>query len=285
MEKLAYNKDILKNFLKKKGAKGWISHAGESAYKLLQFELIMKVIHQYLPPEDSLILDVGFDPGNFSLKIAQNNRRLIIGDISEDQLQLTREKFDKYGISDKIDQFALLEDLGNLELFDDDTFDLVICLSGTLSYSCERRHKLMKELTRVAKVGSPIILSVKTKAQYFREIIKKGRFDLLEDATKAGLWELIDTNYKQYEEFPEEPLYYGFSSKELIELAIKSRCEILEIMALNPITNNQIDPINYIMEKEEAWNTLLRIETVFAKHTGLLDAGEEILIVVRKEVI
>ncbi|MHA1555615.1 MAG: class I SAM-dependent methyltransferase, partial [Candidatus Heimdallarchaeota archaeon] len=200
---MAYNKDILKSFLKKKGAKGWISHAGESAYKLLQFELIMKVICQYLPPEDALILDVGFDPGNFALKIAQSNRRLIIGDISEDQLQLTREKFDKYKVSDNIDQFALLDDLGNLKLFDDDTFDLVICLSGTLSYACERRQKLMRELARVSKVGSPIILSVKTKAQYFRDIIKKGRFDLLEDATKAGLWEMIDTNYKQFEEFPE----------------------------------------------------------------------------------
>ncbi|MHA1156099.1 MAG: class I SAM-dependent methyltransferase, partial [Candidatus Heimdallarchaeota archaeon] len=260
---MAYNKDILKNFLKKKGAKGWISHAGESAYKKLQFELIMKVICQYLPPEDALILDVGFDPGNFALKIAQSNRRLIIGDISQDQLQLTREKFDKYKVSDNIDQFALLEDLGDLKLFGDDTFDLVICLSGTLSYACERRQKLMRELARVSKVGSPIILSVKTKAQFFRDIIKKGRFDLLEDATKAGLWEMIDTNYKQFEEFPEEPLYYGFSSKELIELVVKSQCEILEIMSLNPITNNQIEPINYIVEKEEAWNTLLRIESVF----------------------
>ena len=202
MELLTYNKDILKNFLKKKGAKGWISHAGESAYKKLQFDMIMKLICQYLPPEDSLILDVGFDPGNFSLKIAQNNRRLVIGDISEDQLQLTREKFENYGVLNNIDQFALLEDIGNLEMFDDNTFDLVISLSGTISYACEQKQKLLKELTRVAKIGSPIILSAKTKAQYFRDILRKAKIELLEDATKAGLWQMIDTNYKQFEEYP-----------------------------------------------------------------------------------
>ena len=69
----------------------------------------------------------------------------------------------------------------------------------------------------------------------------------------------------------------------MIELVIASQCEILEILSLNPISNNQIAPLNNLIENEEAWNTLLKIENVFAKHTGLLDAGEEILVVARKD--
>ncbi|MFW9923426.1 MAG: methyltransferase domain-containing protein [Candidatus Thorarchaeota archaeon] len=281
---MAYSKEILKKYLENKGNKDWIAYSGEGAYRTFQFELVLRAINRYLPPEDSLVLDVGIDPGNFAYKIAQNKRRIVIGDISEEQLKFIREKFNVNNLSAKIDQYAILEELYDLSIFKDESFDLVLCLSGTISYTCEHRNKMISEICRVTKAGAPMIISLRTKASYFKSLIKKQDIDLLENAAKEGLWEFIDTGYKPYNDRLEEPAFYGFEFKEISSFLDYANCEILEIFSLNPITSEQISSLTNIRENEDAWNNLLAIEEKFSKNTGLLEASEEIIIIARKRI-
>lgn len=281
---MAYNKEILKKYLENKGQKDWIADSGEGAYRSFQFELILRAINRYLPPEDSLILDISIDPGNFAYKIVKNNRRIILGDVSEEQLNFIRERFTGNKLTSNIDQFAILEDLYNLSLFKDDSFDLVLCLSGTLSYACEHRNKMIAEICRVTKAGAPIILSLKTKASYFKSLIKQLQIDILENAAKEGLWEFIDTGYKPFNENLNEPAFYGFEYKDITSFFDNAHCEILEMFSLNPISYEQISAMTDIRENEEAWNNLLEIEEKFSKNKGLLEASDEIIIIARKRI-
>lgn len=279
---MTFNKDLLKKYLEKKGNIDRIAENNQGVYRAYQFQFLMKIINNYLPPEDSLILDIGLEPGNFSIKIAQKNRRVIIGDISEDQLQITREKFEKYGLSKQVDHFALLENLDNLRQFNDDTFDLVLCLSGTISYACEYRHKLIEEIVRVTKPGAPFIISVMTKAHFFKEIVKEEKIELFEEATKSGLWEFIESHYKQIDIDNNDPAYYAFAAKELMDLILDYNCEILEILALAPIVENQVAPLLKFRDNIEAWENLLSIDYKLAATKGLLESGEQIILIGRK---
>jgi len=225
------------------------------------------------------------DPGIFSEKIAHAKRRLVIADISEEQIKTTREKFEKLGLNSQIDQFAIVDDVDNLSHFQNNSFDMTMSLFSTLSYTCEKRSKFFSEIVRVTKFGAPILFTVKNKIAFLRSLIREKKFEKLVSTTKSGIWEMLDTHYKQFEEFPGEPAYYVFTSKELSEFLEKFDCEILEMFSVNSLNLKDSKIMSKLRENEVAWNNLLEIEKRISSDTGLIDSGEEILVVVRKKVI
>jgi len=282
---MAFNKEFLKHFIDKRNDLDWFTNYYRSTPGSFNYEIISNCIQKYLPPEDSLILDISLDPGIFSEKIAHAKRRLVIADISEEQIKTTREKFEKLGLNSQIDQFAIVDDVDNLSHFQNNSFDMTMSLFSTLSYTCEKRSKFFSEIVRVTKFGAPILFTVKNKIAFLRSLIREKKFEKLVSTTKSGIWEMLDTHYKQFEEFPGEPAYYVFTSKELSEFLEKFDCEILEMFSVNSLNLKDSKIMSKLRENEVAWNNLLEIEKRISSDTGLIDSGEEILVVVRKKVI
>lgn len=282
---MAFNKEFLKRFIDKRNDLDWFTKYYRTTPGSFDYEIISKCIQKYLPPEDSLILDISLDPGIFSEKIAHAKRRLIIADISEEQIKATREKFETLGIISQIDQFAIVDEVYDLSHFQSNSFDMTMSLFSTLSYTCEKRNRFFNEIVRVTKIGAPILFTVKNKISFLRSLIREDKFEKLLSPAKSGIWELFDTHYKQFEEFPEEPAFYAFTSKELSGFLEKYDCEILEMFAVNSLNLKDSKVMSKLRENEEAWINLLEIEKRLSSDTGLIDSGEEILIVVRKKVI
>ncbi|MCG3253019.1 MAG: class I SAM-dependent methyltransferase [Candidatus Heimdallarchaeota archaeon] len=282
---MAFNKEFLKHFIDKRNNLDWFTNYYRSTPGSFNYEIISNCIQKYLPPEDSLILDISLDPGIFSEKIAHAKRRLVIADISEEQIKTTREKFEKLGLNSQIDQFAIVDDVDNLSHFQNNSFDMTMSLFSTLSYTCEKRSKFFSEIVRVTKFGAPILFTVKNKIAFLRSLIREKKFEKLVSTTKSGIWEMLDTHYKQFEEFPGEPAYYAFTSKELSGFLEKFDCEILELFSVNSLNLKDSKIMSKLRENEVAWNNLLEIEKRISSDTGLIDSGEEILVVVRKKVI
>jgi ubiquinone/menaquinone biosynthesis C-methylase UbiE len=282
---MAFNKEFLKRFIDKRNDLDWFTKYYRTTPGSFDYEIISKCIQKYLPPEDSLILDISLDPGIFSEKIAHAKRRLIIADISEEQIKAIREKFETLGIISQIDQFAIVDEVYDLSHFQSNSFDMTMSLFSTLSYTCEKRNRFFNEIVRVTKIGAPILFTVKNKISFLRSLIREDKFEKLLSPAKSGIWELFDTHYKQFEEFPEEPAFYAFTSKELSGFLEKYDCEILEMFAVNSLNLKDSKVMSKLRENEEAWNNLLEIEKRLSSDTGLIDSGEEILIVVRKKVI
>ncbi|MHA1121472.1 MAG: class I SAM-dependent methyltransferase [Candidatus Heimdallarchaeota archaeon] len=282
---MAFNKEFLKHFIDKRNDLDWFTNYYRSTPGSFNYEIISNCIQKYLPPEDSLILDISLDPGIFSEKIARAKRRLVIADISEEQIKTTREKFEKLGLNSQIDQFAIVDDVDNLSHFQNNSFDMAMSLFSTLSYTCEKRSKFFSEIVRVTKFGAPILFTVKNKIAFLRSLIREKKFEKLVSTTKSGIWEMLDTHYKQFEEFPGEPAYYAFTSKELSGFLEKFDCEILEMFSINSLNLKDSKIMSKLRENEVAWNNLLEIEKRISSDTGLIDSGEEILVVVRKKVI
>lgn len=282
---MAFNKEFLKRFIDKRNDLDWFTKYYRTTPGSFDYEIISKCIQKYLPPEDSLILDISLDPGIFSEKIAHAKRRLIIADISEEQIKATRKKFETLGIISQIDQFAIVDEVYDLSHFQSNSFDMTMSLFSTLSYTCEKRNRFFNEIVRVTKIGAPILFTVKNKISILRSLIREDKFEKLLSPAKSGIWELFDTHYKQFEEFPEEPAFYAFTSKELSGFLEKYDCEILEMFAVNSLNLKDSKVMSKLRENEEAWINLLEIEKRLSSDTGLIDSGEEILIVVRKKVI
>jgi len=126
----------------------------------LEFDTTMLFLKKYLPKR-GLVLDAGGGPGRYSIELAKLGYDVVLLDFVPGLLQIAKGKIKKEKVQDKVKQIVegSLEDLS---MFENDTFDSVLCLGGALCHlvSKKRRQKAVNELIRVAKGGAPIFVSV-----------------------------------------------------------------------------------------------------------------------------
>jgi ubiquinone/menaquinone biosynthesis C-methylase UbiE len=117
----------------------------------LEWERLLKT---YLPEDrNAKILDAGGGTGRMTLPLAKLGYRVTLCDLSPGMLAVAREKLQTEGLLDRVE--IKEADLVSLP-FNDETFDLVICLHSAFSYPDSL--KAAKELTRVMERGGNIIV-------------------------------------------------------------------------------------------------------------------------------
>jgi len=273
---------FLLKFLEKRIDQSWYTQNLQTDRGKFQFEIMKRIILNYLPPKDSLILDVGIDPAIFSKLLAEKERRVIVADISYEQLRITRKRLEEENLDKQIEQYAVLESFTDLRQFQDASFDMVLSLYCTLSFTCDKKKKMLAELVRVCKPGAPIIFTVKNKINYLRTAFLDANIEKLTNPVKAGFWEFLDTNYKPFEDFPGEPTYYAFTAEEIESLLEECACEVLEVRGVNCLFPYPTESLAVALENEDVMNTLLEMEERISNTPGLRDAGVELVVIARK---
>lgn len=102
------------------------------------------------------ILDVGAATGAFSIPLARMGFEVVHLDLSEEMLKIAREK------ADGLPNIRFLKrDAANLDVFDTNAFDMVLCFDGAISFSGRNAGKVISEICRV---GKKVLLSVSSKS-------------------------------------------------------------------------------------------------------------------------
>ncbi len=134
-----------------------ISHTEELDYddekvnRLLRF----RAIQCHLPGVRK-ILDVGAATGAFSIPLARMGYDVVHLDLSDEMIRIAKEK------TDGLTNIRFVKrDASNLDLFDDNEFDLVLCFDGAVSFSGRNAEKVISE---VCRVGKKVMLSVSSKS-------------------------------------------------------------------------------------------------------------------------
>lgn len=119
----------------------------------LAFDEILRIIN---PKENSLLLDAGCGPCNYTIRLANSGKfgSITAADISVSALELAALKLKENGLDSKIN--LRQENLTALS-FPDESFDYVLCW-GVLMHIPEV-HKAVSELSRVLKKGGTLIIS------------------------------------------------------------------------------------------------------------------------------
>lgn len=102
------------------------------------------------------ILDVGAATGVFSIPLARMGYEVVHLDLSDEMIRIAKEKAD--GLTNI---HFVKRDASNLDLFESDTFDLVLCFDGAVSFSGRNAEKVISEICRV---GKKVMLSVSSKS-------------------------------------------------------------------------------------------------------------------------
>lgn len=152
-------KRIVKDYYSKMALKEW-RRLGRDAYHQLEFKTTMHFLKKYLP-SDGYVLDAGGGPGRYTIELAKMGYDVALVDFTPELLTTARVQIKKAGVSKHV-KLVAQGTICDFSRFDDETFEAVVCLGGPLSHVLDRaeRKKSINELTRVAKKGAPIFVSV-----------------------------------------------------------------------------------------------------------------------------
>lgn len=115
------------------------------------------------------ILDAGGGTGYCAVPLAKMGYNVTLVDISEGMMKVAKNKISSLGLSNKVKFYK--KDLRNLDIFESNMFDMVICQGSVLPCIYNYR-KALNEMARVLKKNCLLNLSVHNKLFTFMETIE-----------------------------------------------------------------------------------------------------------------
>ena len=216
-------------------------------YWQLYFAVTWNNLKKYLPQKNSKILDAGGGTGYWSRKLAKQGYYIICSDIAPKMLEVGLKLAKKENLQEYIEfKYADITDMG---CFEDNSFDMVIAQGDPVGY-CENPQKAIHELSRVAKKGAHISVSVDS---FYTQI---GRQLSLNDFEQINI--LTETHYSDV--LGEFPIYY-FTVDELRGMFKESKLEVIEVIGKCVFTRFlPRDKINDLLSDKEFFNVLYELE-------------------------
>ena len=167
-----------------------------------------------------------------------------------------------------------------------ESFDLVICYGGALSYVCELRHKAAEELFRVTRTGGTLLASVMSR---FGTLALIGRRQLVQIMEHPDAWNLSQVaELGDLAQFPSskvsisQPPMHLYSAGEIKELLASVGFDVLEVAGSNVVSIEGSTRLEELVANENAWATTVELERMLNRRPGLLDSGSHIIVVARR---
>lgn len=270
-------KKSVEKYYSEQGAKEW-RRLFKNPYRKLEFDTTMHFLKKYLPKR-GLILDAGGGPGRYTIELAKLRYDVVLLDLTPGLLEFAEKQIKKARVQDKVKQI-LEGSIDDLSIFNNSTFDAVICLGGTLSHLVRKkqREKATDELIRVAKKNAPIFVSV------------IGRLALMVSAL-IRFPEEIETK-EVFQNIRDKGDYhggYGFTPchfylpEELKDSFKKRRVKVLEMVGLEGLSSGHPEKTKRLFKKyPKAWKIWWKTHLKTCTHPSTVGLSEHFMIVCRK---
>ena len=187
----------------------------ESPYWKLYHEITWQNIKQFLPKKkNAFILDAGGGTGYWAIKLAKLGYKVILTDISEKMLKVAKRKIKKQKLEKRIEIRRV--DIRDMSCFPSNCFDMTLAEGDPVSY-CLKPKKAIRELARVVKPNSHVIVSVDSKYPVISRLIAEESFNKIPKFIRSGILE-------------HEHKFQAFSPEELRSLFENSGLKVIRII-------------------------------------------------------
>ena len=268
----------VKKYYTELGMDEW-GRLAKDPYHMLEFDTSMHFLGEHLPT-GGLILDAGGGPGRYTVELSKQGYDLVLLDITQGLLDIARKQIAGAGVEDRVKRIVegSIEDLS---MFEDDSFDAVICLGGPLSHVLvkERRLRAVEELIRVAKPGAPIFASV------------IGRLAVCMNSI-VFLWPELKDDPDLYRTYTSTGYYGGgagftpchFYLPEELREEFEGKADFVGMVGLEGMFSTHAERYNEVYEMGEynelLWETHLKTCT----HPSIVGISEHFMIICRKPI-
>jgi ubiquinone/menaquinone biosynthesis C-methylase UbiE len=267
-----YNPSSIQAYYDSYGEKEWQRLVNDPA-GLVSFYIHQHYLKKYVRANDS-VLEVGAGAGRFTIELAKLNAEVTVGDISPEQLKLNQKYVAQYQCEASVASRLQL-DIVNLKMFTAETFDVVVCYGGALSYVLEQANIALAQMLRVLKPNGYLLLSVMsligTTQARLEDITAIPNFpQLVNQVNENGFLDRNNHKLKMYR------------ASELRQLLESAGCEIMDMSASNCLSNNRNQFLEQNLLTTDVWSDFLEWELDFCAEDGCLDSGTHIIAVVKK---
>jgi SAM-dependent methyltransferase len=246
-------------------------------YHRLEFETTLHYLGKYLPP-GGLVLDAGGGPGRYTLELARRGYRMVLLDLVPENLAFAWRQIRRARLSSQVQQQAE-GSITDLSMFEEGTFDAVLCTGGPLSHLLEsgERVKAIAELVRVAKSGAPIFISVISRLSVVIVLLTEAQ------------GELETPHFLHFRETGDYLGGHGFTAahfflpEELVEVFKPHPVQVLELVGLEGIGAHHSREVNRLAKNQERWAHWLETHYQTCTHPAIVGTSEHMLLVCRKE--
>lgn len=246
----------------------------KDATGLVSLQIHQHYLQKYVRVGDS-VLEVGAGAGRFTIELAKLGAAITVGDISVEQLRLNREHVTEHQCEQSIVSRLPL-DVTDLNIFEADTFDVIVCYGGALSYVLEQAGTALAQMRRVLKPEGYLLLSVMsligTTQKFFESITEKPNFtQLVNRVNKNGFLDRRESknSLKMYR------------ASELRQLLETSQFEVIAMSASNCLSIRRNEFLEQNLLETNAWPDFLQWELNFCAEDGCLDSGTHLLAVAK----
>lgn len=221
------------------------------------------------------VLEVGAGPGRFTRELARLGCIIEVTDVSQVQLSVNRERASREGFAESVSNWRLA-DVVNLEELSDESFELVLCYGGPISYALDMRARAVSECGRVLSRGGVFLLSVMSLWGTIHSAL-----DGVMKVPRAANDRIVETGDLTAEVLPghEHPCHL-FKADELCTLLEDSGLEVLSLSASNSLSTAW--DLEAIRKDGARWEELLELELQSCESPGCVDLGTHIIAAGRK---
>lgn len=244
----------------------------------VNFHIHRLYLQQYINAGDN-VLEVGAGPGRFTIELGKLGTRVVVGDISPEQLKLNVEKVGEAGYEHCVVAREVL-DVVDLSRFPPQSFDAVVCYGGPLSYVFDQADDAVEQLLAVTKPGGHLLISVMSVLGTVQMLLS----GVLADVRQYGLdaMQRVIATGNHVGELSQGHHCHMYRWPELEALLRRHSCEIVLASASNCLSTGNNDVLEDLVNDPETWAAILQWEIEFCKEPGALDGGTHIIAVVRR---
>jgi len=250
----------------------------KDTFHQLELNTTLKFLDKYLP-KSGLVLDAGGGPGRYTTELAKKGYQMVLLDITPELLEKAKRNIKRFGIRKNVKEIVQ-GSITDLIMFDDESFDAVLCLGGPLSHvkGEQNRKKAVEELTRIAKKEAPIFISVMGRLGVLLKMLKYWPNELALTTHYENLWKNGDDDMWRGEHY-----CHFFLPDELSDLVESSGVEILDEVGLEGLAHFKEDTQKVSKKLPQAWKNWLESHEVLCTNPSVFATSDHMLIVGRKK--
>jgi ubiquinone/menaquinone biosynthesis C-methylase UbiE len=264
----------VRDFYNKYGIREW-NRLEENTYSKMNFLLHMHFIEKYLQ-KGMKILDAGCGAGRYSIEFAKRGCNVTLFDISDEQLNIAKEKIDEAKVNENIDGI-FQGDIRDLSQFKNEQFDMVVCYGAPLSYVLENREKAILEFNRVLNKNGLLFMSVNNKWGILKMLLGNKYPDFFNNPEYWYIDKVIKTGDLPKHEKVNQPARHFFEAEELNNLLIENGFDEVVLGGSPCFSCGNLQSVEELGKDERAFNTILQIEIETYKKPTMVDNGEFLL--------
>ena len=230
-------------------------------------------IKQFLPDKEGpLILDIGGGTGRWSLLLAKEGYRVVLGDISDGMLNVARDKIKQAGLNDLVDVQRL--DICDMRGIADGSFDFILCQGDPLSYVTDPT-KAAAECFRVAKPGAFFIPSVDSRFPAVIRLVSLGEWNRASEVLETGASQMV---------YPTGSFAtHGFTPQELIELLEAAGWEVGQLIGKTILgARLPAEMLKQFVNDPHSFHLLLQMEKELGAEPSLIGMASHLEAVCQK---